>query len=284
MMEAESVHRETAELPPRDERVRVVTLDLWHTLFYLEPEEEERYMDAQLELAAAVLEAAPPFPGEPELPLEELRAAFNQEFVRAVEASQAGRTVTPAEQLGRAARKTGRKLDPAEYVRGLHELVDRTPFLAAPGAHEMLDTLRSTGIRTAVISNTTGEPGAALRPVLSRLGFDGRLDAYVFSDERPWTKPAAEIFSDALAPLRGTPERSVHVGDGWTDIEGARRARFRGGILFTGLQSYGRHYQRLFLPAGWDNPPTPYRTDQLSEVPGIVEELLAKKPDDGPAA
>ncbi len=282
MLASRTVERGATEVPARDDRVRVVTLDLWHTLFYLEPEEEERYMEAQLELATAILDGAPPFPGEPVVPREGLRAAFAQEFARAVEASQAGRTVTPAEQLGRAARKTGRRLEPSEYVQGLHDLVGRTPFRAAPGAREMLEALRASGYRTAVISNTTGEPGAALRPVLSRLGFDGCFDALVFSDERPWTKPAAEIFESALAPLRGTPERAVHVGDGWTDIEGARRARFRGGILFTGLQSYGQHYQRLFLPGGWDNPPTPYRTDQLSEVPAIVEELLARTPNGGP--
>ncbi len=259
---------------PRLPLPRAVTLDLWHTLFYLEPEAEERYMAEQQELAVRFLERAPLAPGASDLDRGRLVALFTAEFSKAVAASQEGRTITPAEQLDCAAAAAGRLVATEEYLEALHALVARTPFQAADEAAEFLQAVRARGFRTALISNTTGEPGAALRPVIQRLGLDRYLDELVFSDERPWTKPAPEIFLDALRPLGADPSRTVHVGDGWVDIEGARRAGLRGGILFTGLQRYGRHYQGLFLPKGWENPPTPYRAARLLEIPAILDRLV----------
>lgn len=252
-----------------------MTLDLWHTLIFLEPEAEEEYMASQVELAGASLAAAARRPGAAVLGIDEFRSAFSEEYAAAVAASQRGRTVTPGEQIERAAARAGRVVDTRAYLGGLRDLVARTPFREAPGAREMLHQLRDTGLRTALISNTTGEPGAAIRPVLTALGFDGLLDTLVFSDEQPWSKPAPEIFATALTSLGIPPSRAVHVGDGWVDIEGARRAGLRGGILFTGLRSYGERYRALFLPDGWSDPPTDYRTDRLSEVPRIAARLLA---------
>ncbi len=258
----------------QDGPVRAVTLDLWHTLVYLEPEAEEAYMRAQLDLATDALASSPGPAGAAELGVEELRAAFAAEYGAAVAAAQGGSSVTPAQQLERAAARTGREVDTPAYLKRLHELVAATPFQKAPGALQMLAELRELGLRTAVISNTTGEPGAALRPVLRRLGFDGLLETFVFSDERPWSKPAAEIFVDALSRLGADPSRAVHVGDGWVDIEGARRAGFRGGILYTGLQRYGEQYRALFLPEGWTNPPAQYRVERLEEIPRLACRLL----------
>lgn len=260
--------------PALTEGNRAVTLDLWHTLFYLEPGDEERYMARQAELATRCLEEAPPSNGNPELDRTKLAAAWALAFSEAVTASQRGRTVTPGEQIERAARRAGRSVSTEEYLRELAALVSDTPFQVADGATQLLADLRGLGFRTALVSNTTGEPGSALRPVLRRLGLEQGLDELVFSDERPWTKPSPEIFLDATRAVGALPGRTVHVGDGWVDIEGARRAGLRGGILFTGLQRYGKHYQGLFLPAGWDNPSTPYRAQRLEEIPELASRLV----------
>ena len=104
-----------------------------------------------------------------------------------------------------------------------------------------------------MISNTIGEPGATLRPILTSMGFDEVVEEYLFSDELPWTKPDPAIFLEALRRLGSDPSHAVHVGDGWPDIEGPKRTGMKAGILYTGLQTYGAEYQRLFLPP--DGPP-----------------------------
>jgi len=251
-----------------------VTIDLWHTLMYLPPDAEETYMARQLALGSEVLRRAPRLPGAPDLSDAELGRAFEKEYVDAVAKSSEGKSVTPAEQLARAARATGRDADPKEYLTALQAEVAKTPFLRAPGALECLSELRQRGYRVGVISNTVGEPGAFLRPILESMGFNRYVETYVFSDEQPWTKPAPEIFRYTLSCLSESPPDAVHVGDAWSDLEGARRAGYRGAVLFTGLRSYGESYRKLFLPDVPGAPPAQYRTDRLAEVGPIIEKLL----------
>lgn len=259
---------------PADGGARLLSLDLWHTLVYLEPEAEEAYMRAQVDLATSILAEAPFAGGGAPPELAGLRAAFEEVYAGAVAASQEGHSVGPAVQIQQAGARTGTLPDPTEYLDGLRELVSRTPFRLAPHALETVRRLREDGWATAVVSNTVGEPGEALRPVLGRLGVEPLVDAFVFSDEGEWTKPSPEIFREALERLGVPPGRTVHVGDGWVDIEGARRARLRAGVLYTGLQRYGQMYRRLFLPEGWSNPETPYRIQSWPELPGLLSGIL----------
>jgi len=251
-----------------------VTLDLWHTLMYLPPEDEEAYMEHQLAFGKEVLRSAAPLPGAPALSDEELGRAFEREYTDAVAQSAHGVTITPAEQFARAARTTGRDADAQDYLSLLKGEVERTRFLRAPGALELMKDLRESGYRVGVISNTVGEPGAFLRPVLESMGFDRFVETYVFSDEQPWTKPSPEIFRLALSRLAEEPPRAVHVGDAWSDLEGARRAGYRGAVLFTGLHAYGESYRKLFLPEVPGAPAASYRADRLDEVAPIIARLL----------
>ncbi len=251
-----------------------VTLDLWHTLVYLPPEEEEGYMRHQIDLGTEILDRAPTAPGHPPRSRPELRRAFEQAYQEAVDQSTLGRTVTPRQQLERAAAAVGRLADPDEYIRGLESVVGRVRFLPAPGVLEFLDSLRAEGYRLAIVSNTVGEPGAYLRPALRSLGVLPRVETVVFSDEHPWTKPAPEIFRLALDRVGTAPSESVHVGDGWSDIEGARRAGYRAEILFTGLHEYGERYRELFLAKGQDRPTAEHRAERLEQVGRIVRSLL----------
>ncbi len=252
-----------------------VTLDLWHTLLYVEPDDEETYMRAQVRIASEALARAPGAPGaRPVQDPGELARAFEQVYAEAVAESSQGRTVTAVEQLLRAGRATGRLPETQPYLEALATEVARLPFHRAPGAIELLSALQDDGYRLGLISNTVGEPGRFLRPVLSSMGFDAYLEAYLFSDEHPWAKPAPEIFRAALALLGEPAERAVHVGDGWSDIEGARRAGLRAGILFTGLNHYGARYKALFLPGNWDRPATPHVARRLDEVLTLVREIL----------
>jgi HAD superfamily hydrolase (TIGR01509 family) len=241
---------------------------------YLTPEAEEAYMNAQMELATDILEGAPARPGSPPATRTELRGSFETAYRQAVTASQRGESVPPAVQLARAAERSGRNPPTDTYLEGLRRLVARTPFELGPGALEALRAVRERGLRTAVISNTVGEPGATLRPMLRAFGFDSLVETYVFSDELPWTKPDPAIFREALRRIGVEPGRAVHVGDGWPDIEGPRRAGMRGAVLYTGLQTYGAQYQALFLPPGWESPKAEHRIDRLEELPELVDRLL----------
>lgn len=250
-----------------------VTFDLWHTLIYLEPDEEEAYMHRQIELAAELLEAARPLGGSPRRDRTSAREAFGRQQAAAVRAAQRGVTVTVARQYERAAKSLGVAARPERYLGALREELQRTPFLRAPHALSMLRELRQDGYRIGLLSNTVGEPGAQLRPLLRRIGLHRLIDSYTFSDEHPWTKPSRRIFQVALESLRSRPSLAVHVGDSWTDIEGARRAKLRGRILYTGLRRYGPSYARIF--GGPTLTPALQPTvASLAEVPSVVRELL----------
>ena len=254
--------------------VPAVTFDLWHTLVYVSPSEEERYMRGQLEVAADVLARSPGLGGGSDRGRRALRTAFRREYEAAVTASRVGRSVSPAEQFERAARACGRRPRTELYLRSLRRLVATLRFRVAPAARPVLRALRREGYRVGVLSNTTGEPGRYLRPALTRFGFDPLVDAYTFSDELPWSKPSPKIFEAALARLGSAPRAAVHVGDGWSDMEGGRRARLVGTVLYTGLQEYGPEYRRLFLAPNARPVEGDRRVAELTDVPPIVRELL----------
>ena len=252
----------------------VVTFDLWHTLMFLPPEDEEAYMRGQVEIARDLLTAAPVILGRSVLPSSELSRIFAEVYADAVRRAGEGASVTPAAQFARAAALSGREPDVPAYLDRLRREVEQTSLRRAPGAIEMLRSLRADGYRVAVISNTVGEPGAFLRPALTAMGFDEYVERYVFSDELPWTKPAPEIFLHAVRALGGSAQEAVHVGDGWSDLEGARRAGFRAGILYHGLQEYGPSYRSLFVSTASTPSEAAYRVARLDEVVPLVRRIL----------
>jgi len=254
--------------------VSAVTLDLWHTLLYVGPDDEERYMEAQIRIAEEALAAGAVLPGRAPVPDDALGNIFEKVYAEAVDAAADGRTISPREQIEIAAERAGRRLDVPAYLRALRDEVLHLKFRRAPGAPELLKGLRADGYRIAVISNTVGEPGEYLRPILRDMGFDDSVEHYVFSDELPWAKPAPEIFQLALREIGSDPSSAVHVGDGWSDIEGARRAGYRASILFTGLHEYGERYRALFASFGHRVIAPDRRAERLEEVGPIIRELL----------
>ena len=251
-----------------------VTFDVWHTLLYLSPEDEDAYYRIQVALGARALRGAPPTPGAPELSEQELGQVFERVLREAMAEAGRGRTVTPARQIVQAAERVGRTVRTDEYLERLSAAVAERPFKSAPGADELLESLQDDGDRIGIVGNTVGEPGAALQEVLRRRGLAQYFDVFVFSDEHPWAKPAPEIFWEAIRRLGGAPERTIHVGDAWSDIEGARRAKLRGSILFTGLQDYGTNYRALNILSREERLPTDYVAEKMSEVRPIIRGLL----------
>ena len=251
-----------------------VTFDLWHTLVYLEPADEETYMDRQAGIAVGLLSRSERQTGARPRTLQELRHAWDLERSTAVAAADRGRTIPVGVQFERAARRAGRVGHAAEYLAALKVVIGRTRFRRAPYALVAVRRLHDAGFRVGLVSNTVGEPGAFLRPLLERMGLDRYLSAVVFSDEHSWTKPSPAIFRELLDQLGARADRSIHVGDGWSDVEGARRAGMRGTILYTGLQRYSPSYRRLFARPARASPSLTRRVSRLDRVPRIARELL----------
>lgn len=246
-----------------------MTFDLWHTLVYLGPDEEERYMERQLQLATELLSASPGPTGRPPS-TDPARAAFQLERSAAIAASTRGESRSVRTQFERAAHRLDSRADALEYLDRLRGELLRTPFRPAPGALELLSRLRSSGFRIGVVSNTIGEPGALLRPLLRRMGFGRDVEAWTFSDEHAWTKPSPALFRQCLGRLGVPSRRAVHVGDGWMDLEGARRAGYLASVLYTGLQEYSPSYRAFVVGAGHRAARADYRIGRLDELPSVL--------------
>jgi putative hydrolase of the HAD superfamily len=95
-----------------------------------------------------------------------------------------------------------------------------------PQAIPVLEHLRASGLKTAIVSNTPwGSPSSRWLGELSRLGLLHRVDEVVLCVDVGWRKPAPQPFQRALSLLNVSPERTAFVGDDmrW-DVLGARTA------------------------------------------------------------
>lgn len=258
---------------------RAVTFDVWYTLVYLRPEEEEAYVASLLDAASEVVidgRAGPK--GRPAPPRAAVRRAFLAEFERAAALSRAGTTRTPAQQVRAVASRFDRRIRPEEYVRRVEELVERLPLRAAPGARNALVGLRRAGYRVGVVSNTVGEPGRALQRVLGRFGLAAPVEAWAWSDEHPWTKPDPRLFRWCLRKLGTVPAQAIHVGDGWSDVVGAGRAGFHASVQFLGHASYSPAYARSFAPPLTSSEAATRTIRSFRGVPALIDRLFVAGP------
>lgn len=122
----------------------------------------------------------------------------------------------------------------AQLLRELEEEILSRGVCAIAGARELLEQLRSRGIRTALICDTGFTPGRVVRQLLAQHGLLEVLQETIFSEEVGVPKPHPRAFLCALSALGVEPGASVHVGDlRRSDIAGARAVgmgsvRFRG--------------------------------------------------------
>jgi putative hydrolase of the HAD superfamily len=103
-----------------------------------------------------------------------------------------------------------------------------------PGAIDVLDRLRDSGVRTAIVSNTPwGSPSDLWREELDRFGLRSLVDADVFCVDVGWRKPHPAPFERTLELLGVSADKAIFVGDDprW-DVVGAQRVGLRP-ILFS---------------------------------------------------
>ncbi|WP_435064481.1 HAD family hydrolase [Halobaculum sp. EA56] len=139
-------------------------------------------------------------------------------------------------------------------------------------ALDTLDALAEGGVDVAVVTNLTTR--IQLRK-LARLGVDGRLDTLVTSEEVGREKPAAPVFTTALARLGRTPAETLVVGNSpANDIEGgnavgATTALFNGPADATGGGDGHGAGEAAEDPAATLREPD-HRLDSLSAVTEVA--------------
>jgi len=113
-----------------------------------------------------------------------------------------------------------------------------------PGAKELLVTLRSRGIRTAVFTN---KHGPSSRATCAHLGIADLLDGNFGATDTPWLKPDPAFTRHVLAQLGATADVTLLVGDSPFDVATARNA----GLGFIGVTT-GTHTAEELKAAGAD--------------------------------
>jgi len=109
-------------------------------------------------------------------------------------------------------------------------LDDPPPLL--PGAGDVLEAMRSQGLRIGMISDTGVTPGTVLRARLEQTGLHSFFDWFTFSDEIGVTKTRPYPFRHTARALGVSPAETLHVGDlPETDIRGGKAAGYRTALL-----------------------------------------------------
>ena len=107
----------------------------------------------------------------------------------------------------------------------------------APGVEGCLQALRSAGCVLGIVCDVGLTDSPILRTRLEGFGLLQYFDAWSFSDETGWFKPAEQAFRPALEGLGVSPEEAAHVGDNErTDVAGAK-ALGMVAVQYTGLAS-----------------------------------------------
>lgn len=108
----------------------------------------------------------------------------------------------------------------------------RTGVQLYEDALPVLRTLRSRGIKTAIISNCD----QWTRPVVTTLALEQEVDAVLLSCEVGVKKPDAAIYRICLERLAVRPERAVFVDDQAHYCDGARAVGIRPYLLVRNLE------------------------------------------------
>jgi putative hydrolase of the HAD superfamily len=236
--------------------LEAVTFDFWQTILR-EPLGELR--GRQVEAFARILSDA----GSP-VSRDELRDAFRRNW-DVFEERWAANTgpYTHVHATDFIADRLGVRLVDGlrdRLVSSFDEVGMATPLDLAPGIEACLDALRTSGLRLGIVSDVglTGAP--VLRARLERYGLLDRFDAWGFSDETGWFKPAPEAFLPVLGSLGvDDPSRVAHFGDSRrTDVAGALALGMTA-IRYTGFREDPE-----------DGPAAPHVVASHADVPAVL--------------
>jgi putative hydrolase of the HAD superfamily len=121
------------------------------------------------------------------------------------------------------------------------------------------------GIRLGIVCDVGLTDSQILRRRLAWFGVLDSFDAFAFSDETGWFKPAPGAFEPALAGLGVTPDETAHVGDNErTDVAGAK-ALGMVAVQYTGLASIG-----AWLPEQEPGSLADHVVNDLARLPAVL--------------
>jgi putative hydrolase of the HAD superfamily len=203
-----------------DPVLRAVTFDYWDTLVAVDRRTSMR--ELQVSEFGAALAAAGHEVDRPRI--EELFEENWSRFEAAWLANEG--QYTPKDTVDYLLDRLG--LDRVSGLRdrlidAFREAGEQAPLEIAPGAAECLAALRATPLRLGLVSDVGLTSSDTLRHRLDGFGLLAFFDAWAFSDETGWFKPAREAYRPILEILGVAPEEVVHVGDNpRTDVVGAK--------------------------------------------------------------
>ncbi|MEM7261840.1 MAG: beta-phosphoglucomutase family hydrolase [Planctomycetota bacterium] len=106
----------------------------------------------------------------------------------------------------------------------------RSSVPLAPGLRELLETLRNSGVKTAVGSSA---PVENVDLILDESGIRGSFDAVIDGDQVANGKPAPDVFLRAAEALELPPEACLVIEDAPAGIRAARAAGMVGVAVAT---------------------------------------------------
>jgi phosphoglycolate phosphatase len=128
-------------------------------------------------------------------------------------------------QAMQAASETGRSPEEVrEMIGAIYDRYDQdalSRWSLRPGAKEALQTLRSKGIKTALVSNVGKK---ALAMAFQKLDLRSSFDLRVSRNDVQAMKPSGEGITLAIKRLHVRKEKVLFVGDSADDIHAAREA------------------------------------------------------------
>jgi putative hydrolase of the HAD superfamily len=241
--------------------VRAVTFDYWQTLVSERRGDMRAMQIERWEIALA--EADQPRTAE------ELSDAFAANWQVFEDRWRANEGPWGAEDsVPFVAERLGLRLDPAlreRLVDNFRVVGETAPLQSAPGAQACLAALRDADVRLGIVCDVGLTDSPTLRRRLEGFGLLGYFDAWAFSDETGWFKPAAQAFAPALEGLGVDPPDAAHVGDNErTDVAGANA-----------LGMVAVQYTGMFDLAGWLPEQRPgtladHVIDDLSALPSVL--------------
>ena len=212
---------------PTKPQLRAILFDLWETLINDGP---ERSLPRQANRAVEVKRTLGTHGLN--LELEPITAALNASM-RALNGLHD--TGVDLDSIGRARlfqrhleSETGAKIPDAtlhHLEAAIVTLPEQYVPALAPHAVETLQTCKTLGLRTVLVSNAGFTTAPALRWMLDYYALRPHLDVLVFSDELQLAKPEPKIFTHALEAIGEPASVCAFVGDSpHNDVYGSQQA------------------------------------------------------------
>jgi putative hydrolase of the HAD superfamily len=241
--------------------LRAVTFDFWQTLV---SERRGEMRELQIARWERVLKEV-----EQPRTTEELEAAFGENWQ--IFERRWRENTGPygyVEAVGFVADQLGLRLDAdlrAELEQGFLEVGETAPLFPAPGVEACLASLRDAGLGLGIVCDVGLTPSTVLRRRLETFGLLRYFDAWAFSDETGWFKPAEAAFQPVLGALAVEPADAAHVGDNErTDVAGAK-ALGMVAVQFTGLYDVA-----AWLPEQAPGTMADHVISDLTELPSVL--------------